>query len=234
MPLIKAENLGVFKDKWLIRNVDLELRAGEIVTLVGPNGGGKTTLLRSLLGICPPSEGRVLTAAELRVGYMPQSPSINLTMPLTVEGFMLLSGDDKNEIKSKLEDCEVAHLKEKSLRQLSGGEFQRVQFARALLGKPNLLLLDEPTQKLDPGGELAIYKLINRAVKRLRCAALVASHDLHVVMSSSHRVICLNGHICCSGLPQEVQDDTEYRRLLGDSAEKVMALYSHHHDHRHD
>lgn len=233
-PLIQAENIGVFKGKWLIRNIDLAVKVGEIVTLVGPNGGGKTTLLRALIGFLPLAEGRVRARDGLRIGYMPQSPSINDTMPLTVAAFMGLSSSDGAKIDSCLKDCHAAHLRQRQLTELSGGEFQRVQFARTLLVEPNLLLLDEPMQKLDAGSEVAISKLINQAVKRLGCGVLLASHDLHVVMGSSDRVFCLNGHICCSGTPERVSSDAEYRRLLGDCGDKPMAFYRHRHDHEHD
>ena len=234
MFLVKAENLGVFRGKWILRNINLVLQSGEIVTLVGPNGGGKTTLLRSLIGILPPTEGEVRNSADLRIGYMPQSPSFNYNLPLSVAAFMRLGSNDGQLVDSILADCQAAHLKPRQLSELSGGEFQRVQFARTLLSKPNLLLLDEPTQKLDAGSEIAIYELIDKAVKKLSCGVLLVSHDLHVVMGSSDRVICINGHICCSGTPEKIASDAEYRRLLGDGGDKLMALYRHRHDHKHD
>ncbi|MCX7889666.1 MAG: metal ABC transporter ATP-binding protein [Rhodobacteraceae bacterium] len=215
--------------------MDLALRAGEIVTVVGPNGSGKTTLVRALLGLERLSGGTVTRAAGLRIGYVPQRLHIDATLPMTVRRFLSLPLRISDELaESSLKRAGVAGLSGQQMTSLSGGQFQRVLLARALLSGPGLLILDEPTQGLDQPGVAAFYRLIAAVRQETGAAVLLVSHDLHVVMSASDRVICLNGHVCCEGTPAHVSAAPEYRALFGLGTGGTMALYRHHHDHDHD
>ena len=235
-PLIAAHGLGVRRDgRWLIRNVEMAVMPGEFVSIVGPNGGGKTTLIRALLGIEAASAGRVARRAGLRLGYVPQQLAIDRTLPLTVARLMTLTRRyRRSQLSAALDETGVAHLIDAAVQQLSGGEFQRVLIARALLGAPQLLVLDEPVQSVDFGGQVELYRLIAGLRDRHGCGIVLVSHDLHVVMRATDRVLCLSGHVCCTGVPHDVQRNPEYLRLFGPRASEALALYTHEHDHSHD
>lgn len=236
MSLITAENMGVrYGARVALENVDFAIEPGEIVTVVGPNGSGKSTLLRALLGVIQPSEGRVWRKKGLRIGYMPQRLSFDGRMPMTVRRFLSLPehrGDA--EIEAALDRVGVPGVERQQMDTLSGGQFQRVLLARALLARPQILVMDEPTQGLDQPGEAAFYQLIEELRRETGCAILLVSHDLHVVMSASDRVLCLNKHICCQGTPTVVSNAPEYRALFGHGTGGALALYRHEHDHGHD
>ena len=232
--LVKLNNAG-FKqnDKWLVEGVSLTVKKGKIVTLIGPNGSGKSTTAKIALGIYKNIEGSVEKYTN-KVGYVPQKISIDWTLPLRVYDFMLLTENIKEEaIDEALTLTGVIHLKNKNLGNLSGGEFQRVLIARAISKKPELLVLDEPVQGVDYTGEIALYELIKRISDTLNCGILLISHDLHVVMSSTDYVVCLNGHVCCSGTPQSVANNNKYQELFGDRASTILSVYEHKHDHTH-
>ena len=232
--LVKLENTGVMIDnKWLVKGVSLKVKKGKIVTLIGPNGSGKSTTAKIALGIYKNIEGKVEKFTD-KIGYVPQKISIDWTLPIRVSDFMLLTEvltDD--EINNALKLTGVDHLKNNDLRNLSGGEFQRVLIARAISKKPDLLVLDEPVQGVDFKGELALYELIKKISEKLGCGILLISHDLHVVMSATDHVLCLNGHVCCSGTPQSVVKDSKYKELFGDRASTILSVYEHDHDHTH-
>tara|TARA_Y100001970_G_C14184559_1_gene831794 strand:- start:1017 stop:1772 length:756 start_codon:yes stop_codon:yes gene_type:complete len=232
--LLKVENVGLLKnDKWLVKDVSLEIKRGEIVTLIGPNGSGKSTTAKIALGIHKKIEGKVQKFTD-KIGYVPQKISIDWTLPIRVIDFMLLTEKLTNDqINASLNLTGVDHLKNKNLSNLSGGEFQRVLIARAIAKKPDLLVLDEPVQGVDFKGEVALYELIKKISEELSCGILLISHDLHVVMSATDFVVCLNGHVCCSGTPQVVAKNEQYLQLFGDRASKVLSLYEHKHDHTH-
>ena len=232
--LIKVENVGLFKnDKWLVKGVSLEVKRGEIVTLIGPNGSGKTTTAKIALGIYKNIEGKVLKFTE-KVGYVPQKISIDWTLPIRVVDFMLLTQNlSDEEIINALKLTGVEHLKNNNLSNLSGGEFQRVLLARAISKKPELLVLDEPVQGVDFTGEIALYELIKKISEDLNCGILLISHDLHTVMSATDHVVCLNGHVCCSGSPIDVAKNREYKALFGEQASQTLSIYEHKHDHIH-
>jgi zinc transport system ATP-binding protein len=234
--LIQAQRLGVrIGARQILRDVDLSVRKREIVTLVGPNGSGKTTLLRVLIGAQAPSEGAVVREAGLRVGYVPQRLAIDQAMPLTVARWLALSGTKDPEKHLQIaEQVGISSLVKQQMSSLSGGEFQRALLAEALLMRPDLLVLDEPTQGLDQPAVASFYQLIEDVRDDLGCAVLMVSHDLHVVMRSSDHVICLNGHVCCQGTPTLVSAAPEYQALFGFDTEGALALYRHEHDHRHD
>jgi len=234
--LVALSGVGVRRNgRAIVSNVDLSLDAGEILTIVGPNGGGKTTLLKVVLGLVKPDQGSVALRPRLRIGYVPQQLSIDATLPLTVRRLMRLTHRHAEaELAAALAETGVEHLVDADVTTLSGGEFQRVLIARALLTRPELLVLDEPVQGVDFSGEVALYEKIAAIRHHHGCAILLVSHDLHVVMAASDRVICLNGHVCCAGVPAEVAERPEYRQLFGPRAAGTVAIYPHHHDHAHD
>ena len=232
--LVKLNNAG-FKqnDKWLVEGVSLTVEKGKIVTLIGPNGSGKSTTAKIALGIYKNIEGRVEKYTN-KVGYVPQKISIDWTLPLRVYDFMLLTENINDEaIDEALTLTGVIHLKNKNLGNLSGGEFQRVLIARAISKKPELLVLDEPVQGVDYTGEIALYELIKRISDKLNCGILLISHDLHTVMTATDHVVCLNGHVCCSGSPMDVAKNNEYKSLFGEQASQILSVYEHKHDHVH-
>lgn len=233
--LAEARGLGVHRaGRWLVRNVDLTVRRGEIVTLIGPNGSGKSTCAKALLGLVGLDEGTARLGDGARIGYVPQSLVIDWTMPLTVARLLTLTArHSAAEVTSALGEVGMADRAETPVRQLSGGEFQRALLARALIRRPDLLVLDEPVQGVDFAGEIALYKLIRDIRDRLDCGVLLISHDLHIVMAETDTVVCLNGHVCCSGTPKLVAEDPEYRRLFGPKAADAFAVYRHDHDHTH-
>lgn len=236
MNLISASNLGVtFGGHVVLNAVDMTVAPGEIVTIVGPNGSGKSTLLRCLVGAVKPDRGTVDRAADLRIGYVPQKLMIDPTLPLTVGRFLNLPRKtDRASAQKALDQAGAGALWDRPMSGLSGGQFQRILLARALLERPNLLVLDEPTQGLDQPGSAAFYRLIEAVRGQTGCAVLMVSHELHVVMSASDRVICLNGHVCCHGTPEVVANSSEYRALFGTGTAGALALYRHEHSHSHD
>lgn len=236
MSLIEVRDLSVrYGGHRVLNHVDISIDRGEIVTIVGPNGSGKSTLLRALIGAVPVAGGRVSRATDLRIGYVPQKLAIDPTLPMTVARFMSLPRrQSATDVAAALEQAGVPDLSDRQMTDLSGGQFQRVLLARALLSKPDLLLLDEATQGLDQPGSAAFYRQIEDVRARLGCAILMVSHELHVVMSASDRVICLNGHVCCQGTPEIVASAPEYRALFGSGTQGALALYRHDHNHSHD
>jgi|TARA_B100001059_G_C17747301_1_gene535085 zinc transport system ATP-binding protein len=232
--LIKLDNIGIFRsDKWLIRGISLELSKGEIVTLVGPNGSGKTTTAKVVLNILKPDEGKMIFNAK-KVAYLPQAISIDWTLPIRVRDFMNLTNKLSDvEVTEALNLTGVENLISSDLRNLSGGEFQRVLLARAIARKPDLLVLDEPAQGVDFNGEISLYNLIKEISEQLECGILLISHDIHFVMAATDQVICLNGHICCSGSPNAVIKNPAFVELFGARASSALSFYEHQHDHDH-
>ncbi|MFS4583553.1 ATP-binding cassette domain-containing protein [Phaeobacter sp. C3_T13_0] len=219
----------------VLRNVNFSITAGEIVTIVGPNGSGKSTFLRTVIGALKPTGGSVARIDDLRIGYVPQKLHIDPTLPLTVRRFLSLPKPVNDAAaQTALEQAGAGQLMKRQMTGLSGGQFQRVLLARALLCNPQLLILDEATQGLDQPGSAAFYQQIEQLRQELGCAILMVSHELHVVMAASDRVICLNGHICCEGAPKHVASAPEYRALFGTGTQGALALYRHEHNHSHD
>ena len=236
MSLVSVRNLSVaYGANTVLRDVDLTLEPGEIATIVGPNGSGKTSLLRAIIGAIEPAGGEVVLRPGLKIGYVPQRLHIDPTLPITVERFMRLAGRaSRADCRAALEAAGVPDLLERQMSRLSGGQFQRVLLAGALIDRPDVLLLDEATQGLDHPGSAAFYRQIEAVRRDTGCAVLMISHELHVVMSASDRVICLNGHVCCEGAPAVVASAPEYRALFGTGTGGALALYRHDHDHGHD
>lgn len=230
--LIKCEALSVhFGKRRVLHDITMSVDVGEIVTVIGPNGSGKTTLFKALIGAIKPSVGALIKAPNLKIGYVPQKLHIDETLPMTVKRFMNLPGGHSvNKVAKALEYAGIPSLDKQQVMDLSGGQFQRVLLARALLGSPNLLLLDEATQGLDHRGAADFYRQIAEVRDRLGCGIVMISHELHVVMRRTDRVICLNGHICCQGEPEAVGESPEYRTLFGlDKDEAALYLHQNHH-----
>lgn len=235
MPLLSAKDIGFqVRGKHILSHVSLELYRKQIITLIGPNGAGKTSLVRILLGLSRPSSGQIERPRELRIGYVPQRVKVPDVMPLRVIDFLNVSGHfGRQQIQQRLDDVDCAYLMYSAMQDISGGELQRVLLARALLKEPQLLVLDEPASGMDVIGQQALYQTISHIRDKHDCSILMVSHDLHLVMAATDRVICLNNHICCTGHPDDVSEHPEYLKLFGDAIEG-LALYSHHHDHEHD
>jgi zinc transport system ATP-binding protein len=234
--LIETRGMSVgYSGQPALHDVDFTIARGEIVTVVGPNGSGKSTLVKTLMGLLKPTAGKVSRMQGLRIGYVPQKLYIDATLPMTVARFLSLpERRTPEEIAAMLARVGASGLESRQMTRLSGGQFQRVLLARAMLSHPDLLILDEPTQGLDQPGVAEFYRLIEEVRREDGCAVLLVSHDLHVVMRASDRVICLNGHVCCEGAPESVAAAPEYRALFGEEARGALALYAHHHDHSHD
>lgn len=234
--LIESHGLSVRRGSaTVLRDVDFAIAAGEIVTIVGPNGSGKSTLVRALIGLEPLSAGTLWRKPGLRIGYVPQRLHVDATLPMTVRRFLSLPRRVKDDAaQAALVRTGVPDVGQRQLSGLSGGQLQRVLLARALLSRPDIFILDEPTQGLDQPGTAAFYRLIEELRAETGAAVLMVSHDLHVVMSASDRVICLNGHVCCQGAPHVVSAAPEYRALFGLGTGGTLALYRHLHDHDHD
>lgn len=234
--LIKASGIEVgFNRRSVLEGIDLSICEGEIVTLIGPNGAGKTTLVRVILGLLKPRTGVVQRRPKLTIGYMPQRMQLPETLPLTVKRFLNLSPlHEPQHCHELVVELSIQHLLDSPMVQLSGGETQRVLLARALMQKPQLLVLDEPVQGVDVTGQAELYTLIARIRNRYNCGILMISHDLHLVMATTDKVLCINRHLCCAGHPESVSQHPAYLELFGAPVSKNLALYTHHHDHTHD
>lgn len=234
-PLISASGICVGSGAGaLLDHIDISISPSEIVTLIGPNGAGKTTLIRVLLGILQPSGGAVHRRPGLKIGYVPQHVSPDPVLPLTVERFLTLGGrSGGGRIERALTETGIERLRKRPLDALSGGELRRAVLARALLREPDLLILDEPVQGVDFGGQIELYELIGNLRTTRGCGVLLVSHDLHLVMAATDRVVCINRHLCCAGHPEAVSRHPEYLELFGARAGD-LAIYTHDHDHEHD
>ena len=238
--LIEALGLTVsIKGEAVVDGVDLAVHAGEIVTLIGPNGSGKTTLVRAILGLVEPAQGAVRRRPGIRIGYVPQTMHVDETLPLTVRRFLQLAGPARGgrvtggRVAEALAEVGAAYVIDGPLQSISGGEMKRVLLAQALLGDPDLLVLDEPTAGVDVTGQEELYTLIREVRRGRGCGVLLVSHDLHLVMAATDRVVCINQHVCCTGHPEAVSRHPEYLSLFGPEAAKALAVYTHDHDHRH-
>lgn len=234
--LASLNNISVsLQGKSILHDVSLELQAGKILTVIGPNGAGKSTLIRVLLGLQATDSGEIWRKSKLRIGYVPQKISINELMPLTVERFVgLAKHQHRDDVSKVLAETGISNLNKQAIQSLSGGEFQRVLLARALLQKPQLLILDEPAQGVDVIGQAELYEKISALKNTHGFGVLMVSHDLHLVMQKTDQVLCLNQHICCSGQPDDVSNHPEYQRLFGGLPAEGLAVYTHQHDHCHD
>ncbi len=234
-PLIRLDDVTVtFQGSPAVDRVSLTLCRGDIVTVIGPNGAGKTTLIKAITGLQPISGGTLWRQPDLRIGYVPQRLDLQPTLPLTVKRFMALTGKPQSEYQTALAETGVAHLLDASVHHLSGGELQRLLLARALARQPDLLALDEPAQGVDINGQAALYELIRSLRDRLHCGVIMISHDLHLVMAATDRVICLNQHVCCSGYPEDISRDPAFVDVFGRPVAESLAVYHHQHTHQHN
>jgi zinc transport system ATP-binding protein len=234
-PLLEARDVGwQVGTERILDHVSLALHEGEILTVIGPNGAGKTSLLRILMGLLAPSSGSVWREAGLRIGYMPQRLVIDASLPMDVGRFLRLAERSPRRLAEVADEVGIGSLLRSPVAGVSGGEFQRVLLARALLRNPRLLVLDEPVQGVDVNGQAELYGLINEVRRRHECAVLMISHDLHLVMAATDTVLCLNKHVCCAGKPEVVSAHPEFLQLFGKQAVSEIAVYTHHHDHEHD
>ena len=235
MPLASLENIGLKIDgQQIIDKVSLHLNKGKITTLIGPNGGGKTSIARILLGVLQPTSGIIKKDSSLKIGYMPQKIVIDKTIPMTVKNFLTLSThkiifDDK--INKLIERLKIDKILNKQIHDLSGGQMQKVLFLRSIINNPDLLVLDEPTQYMDINATEEFYQIIDEIRKSQDCAILLISHDLHMVMQKTDVVVCVNHHVCCHGAPEDINQHPEYLSLFGNRSN--LAIYQHHHDHKH-
>ena len=241
LPLIQATNIShQYKNRQVLSEVSFAIYPNEIVTLIGPNGAGKSTILKILLGLENPTKGKISKQEKLTIGFMPQKVQLDSSLPLTVTRFLQLAGkqnllkslwqnNNELDVTATLNELGILSLKSQQLKNLSGGEFQRVLLARAIIKKPQLLILDEPVQGIDLQGQAEIYHIINEVKDRLKCGVLMVSHDLHIVMKNSHKVLCLNQHLCCSGSPSSVSENSDFQKMFGTDFNEV-ALYEHHHN----
>jgi zinc transport system ATP-binding protein len=234
-PLVSLKNLTVrFDERPVVDHVNLKIHRSDIFTIIGPNGAGKTTLIKAVLGIQKASSGQVSVKKNLVIGYVPQHLTLEATLPLSVKRFMLLSGQPLSECESALARTGVGHLLNASVHHLSGGEKQRLLLARALARKPDLLVLDEPAQGVDINGQASLYDLIRQLRDELNCGVIMISHDLHLVMAATDKVICLNQHVCCSGHPADISHDPAFIETFGRPVAESLAVYHHHHNHSHN
>lgn len=233
--LVKLSAITVkLREQTILSDISFTFYSGQIVTIIGPNGAGKTTLLKTILGLIQPTSGSIWRKADLTIGYVPQKVQLNPSLPLTVIRFLkLLPNINNQQITQIMTEVGASHILNRSMRTISGGELQRVLLARALLRKPQLLVLDEPTQGVDINGQVELYKLIGHICKQYHCGVLMVSHDLNLVMANTDQVICLNKHICCSGHPEHVTNDPSFKKLFSHFANS-FAIYHHHHDHQHN
>ncbi|MDO3721265.1 zinc ABC transporter ATP-binding protein ZnuC [Marinobacter sp. chi1] len=234
-PLVTLDGLTVaFDDRPVVDQVNLSVHRGDIITIIGPNGAGKTTLIKSVLGIQKPSAGEVRLVPGMVIGYVPQHLVLESTLPLSVKRFMMLTGHSVSECRAALDKTGVGHLLDASVHHLSGGERQRLLLARALVRRPDLLVLDEPAQGVDINGQASLYQLIRQLRDELNCGVIMISHDLHLVMAATDRVICLNQHICCSGHPADISQDPAFIETFGHDVARSLAVYHHDHNHAHN
>jgi zinc transport system ATP-binding protein len=234
--LISAKNVSVLKNqKSILENIDIQINKKDFITIIGPNGAGKTMLLKCLMGFYKPTSGMIERKEKLKIGYMPQSINVINTMPMTVKGFITVKKKyDDVSLHKVITEVNLGEIVNKQLSVLSGGEMQRVLLARSLLNNPDLLILDEPAQNLDISGQLNFYKLIQEIYSNRDISILMISHNLHLVMVSTKKVLCLYKHICCSGAPQQIAKDPEFLSMFGKDMANMMSIYQHSHDHDHD
>jgi len=231
--LVTLQSVGLhIRKRPILDRIDLKIHAREILTIIGPNGAGKSSLARIVLGLQQPTAGAVFRRRNLRIGYVPQQFHIDPAFPVTVKRFLNLADNGKHW-QASLQSTAMLGFADQPLSSLSGGELQRVLLSRALQLRPQLLVLDEPAQGIDLNSQQSFYQLIRQTRDELQCAVLLISHDLHLVMAATDKVLCLNGHICCAGHPETISNDPSFVQLFGQQAANSLAIYHHHHDHHH-
>lgn len=233
--LLEVKEIALsYGNKTVLKNINLSIKEKSVTTIVGPNGAGKSSLLKVILKLIKADSGKVIYSPSLTIGYVPQKIHLDNNLPLTCQQFLKLKrGVKRGDLENIVNLLSIDHLMQSSMHRLSGGELQRVLFARALLNKPKLLVLDEPVQGVDINGQVELYNLINSSKQMFDCAVLMVSHDLHLVMANTDHVICINQHICCQGSADSVANDPDFISHFGTQYADNFALYTHHHDHHH-
>lgn len=230
--LLDLKNISFAVNKKIIlEDVNLQIGDAVINVIVGPNGSGKTSLFRIIIGEAQKTSGTIARAKDLRIGYVPQKLRIASAMPITVERFLTIQKSRKKYAKSFISEYakkfNIASILNYSIHSISGGELQRVLLARACLESPNLLLLDEPTQGLDLTGQSDFYKIVSQLRTETGCSILIISHDLYAVMRNTDHIYCLNKTVCCEGSPVSIQDNEIYKNIM--DPDLYVSLYRHNH-----
>lgn len=235
-PLVSLKGINVtLENKAILNNITLHIYPNSITTIVGPNGGGKSTLLKVLLKLIPATSGQIFHQKGIKIGYVPQKLHLDHSIPITVRKFLSLKPNVTAQlIDEALTLFSITHLSNNSMQKLSGGELQRVLLARAILDRPDLLVLDEPMQGVDITGQTELYQLLNKTREWLNCAILMVSHDLNIVMANTDEVLCVNRHICCAGTPESISTEPSFIHFFGDQFAKNVAFYAHNHNHHHN
>ena len=233
--LISLQNINLkFTGKNILENIDLDIKKGDFLTIIGPNGAGKSILIKIIIGSLKPNSGKIKRNKDLKIAYVPQKMEINKTIPINAKYFLKLNQKiDKKLFQKITHDLKISDFLNTSLSNLSGGQRQRILLTKALLSEPNLLILDEPAQNLDISGQLEFYSYINKLHKEKNISILMVSHDLHIVMSSTKKVICLNHHICFQGEPKIIAQNPDFKEIFGNDMNKLISIYNHYHDHHH-
>ena len=218
----------------VLHDVDLTIREDQFTGILGPSGAGKTTLLRLLLGSLTPSAGRRVTAPKLRTAYVPQLETVDWNFPVTVAECVLMSRTrgrllpwasrpERDEVHAVLERLGIADLAGRHIRQLSGGQQQRMFLARALLGRPQLLLLDEPTSGVDFSTRHDVLHLL-ADLHEDGMAIVLTTHDLNGMAAHLPHLVCVNHHVVASGTPHEVMTPDVLERTFGARMEVLEHL----------
>lgn len=222
---LSVENLNVsYSHHHVLEDISFQIERGQFVCVIGPNGGGKSTLLKALVGLLPIRSGTIRREAK-NIGYVPQQLRIDSAVPLRVDEFLSLKlskrrvwfgpGQTRTTAKKKLEEIGAAHLIDRQLSELSGGEFQRILIAYALLDNPDLLLLDEPMTGLDVRGGMSFDGLLHHLNDHAGMTILMVSHDLHLVEHVSDQVLCINRTVHCHGSPDQVLQPDNLSKAYG-------------------
>jgi len=214
--VIHIENLTyAFGDYVALHDINFDIYAGDVVAVIGPNGSGKTTLLKNIIGLYPPTKGTVSVLGKspkevrTKIGYVPQKFDLDRKIPITVYEFMALERCGKashncNNISNALKQVDLRHAQNQKIGTLSGGQFQRMMIARALLHEKEILIFDEPSTGIDIKGEQTIYDLILSINKQYNTTCVIVSHELNIVSKYVHHVVCLNKQMICYGTPEKV------------------------------
>lgn len=219
-----------FDQKYIVQDVSFIIKSQSLTTLIGPNGAGKTTIARILVGLCAPSGGAILKKNNLNIGYAPQHLQLNANIPIKTKDLIKLLGynDDLSLLKELKSIIDIENILDCKVNDLSGGQLQKVVLLASLISRPELLVLDEPLKFLDINSQQQLYNLLDFLIKNYGMTIFMISHDLFTVMKKSDQVICLNGHICCSGRPKDIPSDPAFVDALS-----MIGFYMHHHDHNH-
>lgn len=233
--LVSLKNINLnFFGKNILDNINLDIKKNDFITIIGPNGAGKSSLVKLIIGSLQSNSGKIIRNKDLKIAYVPQKMQINQTIPINAEYFLKLNQKFKEKLFTKIiNDLKIADFLHTQLSDLSGGQRQKILLAKALLCQPNLLILDEPVQNLDISGQLEFYNYIAKLHREQKTSILMISHDLHIVMSSTKKVICLHRHICCQGEPKIIAKNPDFKKIFGNDMNKLISIYNHYHDHHH-